>query len=287
MNKLRKTFSFLKENSYKMLSHIDMGEISHVFIIEKKRIKYALKVAKEEHAQANSLQLEYKIMTYLNANGMSHCLPTIEGWIKEVNGFLMEYVEYPRRSNRSILYSLADAIRTLHGVNIPEFKGIKDHRSLPGTTLIGDLRETFKSVISNSRDWKSLALDDKSKFETVRSKYEYYNRLLGFIEPLLNDTTCSLTHGDLAGDNIMVKKNGSLALIDWHGAAISIGLADIAYLSTYSQWDTNTVEQFLKVYFNEESNRVKKALPTIAKLMELYRYHSCIWSLCRSRIRSI
>ena len=219
-------------------------------------------------------------MKYLSANEMSCYLPAIQDWIEEINGFLMEYLEYPKQSNRStMLYSLADALRTLHGVNIPEFKGMKDYRASTGTTLIDDLREIFRSVISNDKDWKGLASSDKPKLGTVRSKYEYYNRLLAIIETLMSNTTYSLTHGDLAGDNIMVKKDGNLVLIDWAEAAISTGLADVAYLSTYSQWDRNAIEQFLNIYLNRDLNKVKEILPIVGKLVKLYRYWSCIWSL--------
>lgn len=263
-----------------MVRHIDLGTTSHVFIIEKKKTKYALKVAREEYTQTNSLELEYSIMKYLSSNEMSYYLPAIEDWIEEINGFLMEYLEYPKQSNRStMLYLLADALCTLHGVNIPELKGMKDYRPSTGTTLIDELRETFRTVISNGKDWQGLPLCDKPKLDTVRSKYKYYNRLLALVEALLSNTTYSLTHGDLAGDNIMVKKDGNLALIDWAEAAVSTGLADVAYLSTHSQWDRNVIEQFLTIYFNRDFNKVKETLPIVGKLVELYRYWSCISSL--------
>ena len=280
MDSLARTLSFLNENGYQMRKHIDLGRTSHVFIVEKKKIEYALKVAREEYIQTNSLELEYGIMKYLSTNRMSYYLPVIEDWIEEINGFLMEYLEYPKDSNRStMLHSLANALRTLHSVNIPELKGMKDHRARTGTTLIDDLRETFKSVINSDENWKDLPSADQSKLDAVRSKYSYYNRLLDIVEPLLGNTSCSLTHGDLAGDNIMVKQDGRLALIDWGKATIATGLSDIAYLSAYSQWSRDAIEQFLTAYFNGDTNKVEETLPIVSELVKLYKYWSCIWSL--------
>ena len=280
MKYLTKTLSFLSKNGYTMVRDTDLGGTSHVFIVEKKKSKYALKVIRQEYLQTSSPVLEYNIMKYLSTNRMSYYLPAIEDWIEEINGFLMEYLEHPEVSNRStMLYLLADALRTLHSVDIPELKGMKDHRSTTGNTLIDDLRETFNSIMSNDEEWRDLASTDHANLDAVRSKYEYYSRLLDIVEPLLSNTTYSLTHGDLAGDNIMVKKDGSLALIDWAEAAISTGLSDIAYLSTYSQWNKDAIEQFLTIYFSGDAGKARETLPIVDKLVKLYRYWSCIWSL--------
>ncbi|GAI02833.1 unnamed protein product, partial [marine sediment metagenome] len=103
MNNLTKILSFLSENGYRVLKHMGLGTTSHVFIIEKKKTKYALKIARDDHTQANSLELEYNIMKYLSTNEMSCYLPVIEDWIGEINGFLMEYLEYPKGSNRGTM----------------------------------------------------------------------------------------------------------------------------------------------------------------------------------------
>jgi len=280
---LRKINTFLKANNWKMIKYIDLGTTSHIFIIEKKRNKKILKVLRRDFMQSNSVKLEYNILKYLNTNKMSKYVPAIEDWIEEINGFFMEYLEYPSQpENINRIYNLADALQTLHSVTIPNIEGIQDYRLSVGIALINEFKKPFKLIVNN-HEWKNLTANDVPKLEIIRSKFKYYNNLLEHIEPFLKNMANSLAHGDLAGDNIMIKMDGDLALIDWGEAAISSGLFDLAYLMTYSQWNNDIRERFLKRYCNNNSLEMNEKLPLINKLSELYRYRSCIRSLCRLR----
>jgi aminoglycoside phosphotransferase (APT) family kinase protein len=108
----------------------------------------------------------------------------------------------------------------------------------------------------------------------VRSRYEIYVELLPSLEAALKGVPGALTHGDLAGDNIMVRQDGSLALTDWGAARISAGLTDVARLLVYAGWEKDSASRFLRAYFDS-----RDVPPVVETLRRVYRYNSCVWSL--------
>ncbi len=106
-----------------------------------------------------------------------------------------------------------------------------------------------------------------------------YSGLLQQIEELLIDARPALTHGDLAGDNIMLTPDGRLAIADWGTTRISDALMDVAHLLTYAGWSGDEERQFLSTYFGNDPSTLEDAMPGIQVLTRLYRYQSCVQSL--------
>ena len=88
----------------------------------------------------------------------------------------------------------------------------------------------------------------------------------------------ALTHGDLAGDNIMLKQDGALTFVDWGETRISSPLTDLACLLSYRIGSEDRTQEFLNIYFNSPE-ALEKNLPCLQVLIRLYRYRSCVQSL--------
>jgi thiamine kinase-like enzyme len=162
----------------------------------------------------------------------------------------------------------------LHSVDLAPLEGIEDDRPFIGAAIGGRLREAFEIVVKDDSFWAGLGPQDRGGLELVRARYGTYVELLPLLEATLKGVPGALTHGDLAGDNIMVRPDGSLALTDWGAARISAGLTDVARLLVYAGWEKDNASRFLRAYFG-----LRDVPPVVETLRRVYRYNSCVWSL--------
>lgn len=223
-------------------------------------------------------------MQYLNTTVMQQYVPRVGEWLQELDGFLMEYLRYPTQAERDATAwgpRLAQALQTLHGISLPAIQGIADDRPEIGIAISHRFRSVFRVVRKEDGFWARLSRENKSKLECVRANYKTYVGLLLHIEDTLAHTKLALTHGDLAGDNIMLTQDGRLAITDWGIARISSTLTDVAHLLMYANWPEDEERRFLNVYFNDDLVSIEGALPCLRVLSRLYRYHSCVQSLLR------
>lgn len=233
---------------------------------------------------ANDLRLktEYQLLQYLNRTAMRQYVPSAYEWLEEVNGFLMEYLHYPIQQSRTRLDTirrLASILKTLHAVELPVTEGIGDDRTDITSAIVQRFRNVFNVVQEGYSFWAKMPTEDLPKLEIVRRHYETYYNLLETYQGTTSNIRVALTHGDLAGDNIMLTDDERLVLVDWGEARISSPLTDIAYLYTYSAWSPEEIRLFIQFYFNDNLVEVESELSAIQILSKLFRYRSCIQAL--------
>lgn len=282
MGSFKTVSDFLDANTWQLIQYINLGTTAHIFVIERESKKRVLKTQRDRTTVTCSLRLEHKILQYLNETDMAQYVPTVGEWIHEVDGFLMEHLRYPipaERKRCDLLHTLAVALRTLHGVDLPPIKDVADDRPLVSTAISRRLQDTLGAVTEDDSFWVGLSSEDKPRLEYVRTKYETYAQMLPVLKVSLTDTKCALTHGDLSGDNLMMRQDGSFALTDWGETRITSSLTDVAYLLTHMEWNESKAQRFLRAYFNDDPEDLEEALPVIETLSCLYRYNSCVRSL--------
>ena len=113
----------------------------------------------------------------------------------------------------------------------------------------------------------------------MRAHYPTYTDLLSEISDSLAHSRVALTHSDLAGDNLMLTREGRLAITDWGSAGISAAFVDAASLSVYMNWSPNERSRFYELYLGGPSEAHKEALHSLDRLVRLHRYRSCVQSL--------
>ncbi|MBN1248405.1 MAG: phosphotransferase, partial [Anaerolineae bacterium] len=135
-------------------------------------------------------------------------------------------------------------------------------------------------VLQDDASWAGLPVADRPHLTRVRAHYAAYAGRLSALATQIPTAEAALTHGDLAFDNVMLKQNGDVALIDWGEARITSGLADVASTITYADWPFDDVQRFLALTFEGDQAALDWALPVIERLIRLTRYRSCVQSLC-------
>jgi aminoglycoside phosphotransferase (APT) family kinase protein len=273
---------FLNRKAWHLVQYIDLGTTAHIFVVEKGGKRHVLKIRRDGNSDTCALRAEHQVLQYLNATVMQQYVPRVGEWLQELDGFLMEYLRYPTRAERDAKTwrpSLAQALQALHSISLPAINGIANDHPEIGTAIGNRFRSMFQIVRKEDSFWTRLPGKDKSKLECVRVHYETYMGLLLQIEDTLAHTKPALTHGDLAGDNIMLTQDGRLAIADWGAARISSALTDVAHLLTYTNWSGDEEHQFLSMYFSDDLASLAEALPCLQILSRLYRYHSCVQSL--------
>jgi thiamine kinase-like enzyme len=282
MNTPKNIANFLNRNGWHLVEQIDLGTTADIFIVEKDHQRQALKIRRDGATDSGTLRVEHQVLQYLNTTAMQQYVPGVGEWLEELDGFLMAYLRYPTQAEREAttwIPGLARALQALHSVSPPTIEGIGDDCPEIGKAISNRFLNMFHVVKKENSFWIGLPREDQSNLETVRAHHESCCGLLQQIEELLIDTRPALTHGDLAGDNIMLTPDGRLAIADWGTARISSALADVAHLLTYAGWSRDEERQFLSTYFGDDPSTLGDAMPCIQVLTRLYRYHSCVQSL--------
>jgi aminoglycoside phosphotransferase (APT) family kinase protein len=268
---------FIEANAWQLLAYNDLGTTAHVFVVARAGQKRVLKTQRDDVTTACSLRAEYEVLRYLNGTDMARYVPAVGAWVDEIHGFMMEHLRYPtpeEGKEPAFMRALALALRTLHSVDPAPLEGLDDDRPFIGAAISGRLREAFEAVTRDDSSWAGLGPQDRARLELVRARYQTYVQLLPVLETALKGVPGALTHGDLAGDNVMVRSDGSLALTDWGAARISAGLTDVARLLVYAGWEKDAALQFLRAYFDPDDMP-----PVLETLRRVYQYNSCVWSL--------
>lgn len=213
---------------------------------------------------------------------MQWYVPRVGEWLSELEGFLMDCLRYPTLAEREEAVwvpDLARALQTLHSVALLPIQGLADDRPNVGAAISRRFRDLFEVVLRTDGYWDGLPSEDEPKLERVRACYDTYVDLLSQIADSLACARVALTHGDLAGDNIMLTQDGRLTIVDWGSARISAALTDVASLSVYSNWSQDDTRQFCEVYLSGASRSDEEALYGLEVLSRLHRYRSCVQSL--------
>jgi Ser/Thr protein kinase RdoA (MazF antagonist) len=265
-----------------LVQHIDLGTTAHLFVVENGDERQVLKTPRDGESDTAALRVEHQVLRYLNATVMQQYVPRVGEWVQELDGFQVEYLRYPTLAERNAKTwrpHLAQALQALHGLRLPVINGIADDRPEIGVVISSRFRSMFQHIQEEDTFWTGLPREDKSKLECVRGHYPTYIGLLQQIEDLLAPTKPALTHGDLAGDNIMLTQDGRLAIADWGATRISSALTDVAHLLAYANWPQDEERRFLSLYFSDDRTSLEETLPSVQMLSRLYRYHSCVQSL--------
>jgi aminoglycoside phosphotransferase (APT) family kinase protein len=275
--------TFLRRESWHLVESIDLGTTAHVLIVEREGERYALKTRRDEHSHATVLHTEYRVLRYLGGTSARRYVPRVGSWLPELGGFLMERLRYPtaaEEEREGWMPSLARALQTLHGVDPPTIEGLEDDRPDLGGAVSRRFRELFELVLRTEDSWAGLSEEDGRKLERVRAHYEAYAAHLPTLEHGLAHAGAALTHGDLAGDNVMLTQDGRLAIADWGSARITAPLLDVASLATYKHWSPAERRRFYELYLGDASARRQEAVQCLETLCRIYRYRSCVQSCC-------
>ena len=270
---------FLEKNRWQPVDIVTHGVTSDILIVEKNNEKRALKLARDK---AKEIVLrEHRLLTYLNTTEPESNVPRVGEWLEEIDGFLMEYLfSPPPEVKQSVTWclELARALRRIHNIKLPEIDGMPDDR--PDIHLTVSKRFTDHCAVINKEDeyWKNLPEEYTPALKKVRNYYDAYIGLIPDVERTLTNTKPALTHGDLMGDNIMSRSDGTPVFVDWGEVRISSGLLDLACLLTFYDWPEDTIERFMLEYCGS-FEALEKVLPGIHVLRRFYRYLTCVSSL--------
>lgn len=282
MSSRKAVTDFLKREAWRLVRYIDLGMTAHVFLVEKDGKRYVLKTRRDEGPDTCAVSAEYRVLQYFSGTPMQWYVPQVGKWLPDIEGFLMEYLRYPTEAEKNAtawMPNLARALQTLHSLGPSSIREIVDDGPDVGAAVSRRFRDLFKIVLRADGFWAHLPREDKPGLERVRAYYSNYLDLLSQAEGILAHAQPALTHGDLAGDNIMVTQGGRLAIADWGAARISAALTDVASLSIYAGWSGDERRQFYRMYLDETSEDHKDALRCLEVLSRLYRYRSCVQSL--------
>ena len=194
----------------------------------------------------------------------------------------MEHLRYPTRAEKQEPgwpKELAHALRTLHDVDPPHIPSLPDDRPQVGRAVSKRCRRLFATVLRTDRFWTRLSEEDRPKLQRVRAYYPLYAHLLSQVSDSLAQARVALTHDDLAGDNLMLTREGRLAITDWGSARISAAFVDAASLSVHMNWSPNERSRFYELYLGGPSEAHGQALCSLDRLARLHRYRSCVQSL--------
>jgi aminoglycoside phosphotransferase (APT) family kinase protein len=272
----RKAISdFLEKNKWQPVEVFTHGATSEILIVEKSNEKYALKLAREKAKEV--VVREHRLLTHLNSIEPELNVPRVSEWLEDIDGFLMEYLlsSTPEvRQSESWPVKLARALRRIHRINLPEIDGIPDDRPDIALTVSRRLADRCGIIYNGEDYWKSLPGEYIPALEKVRKHFDTCFALVPDVEIALKRDKPALTHGDLAGDNIMVRSDGAPVFADWGEVRISSGLVDVACLLTYVDWSEEVIERFMTEYYGAEA--LEEALPGIQLLRRFYRYYTCV-----------
>jgi aminoglycoside phosphotransferase (APT) family kinase protein len=274
--------TFLNRGSWRLVETVDLGTTARVFIIEGDDERYALKIRRDEESDASALLAEYRVLRYLNGTPARRYVPRIGAWLPELDGFLMECLRYPTPAEieeEAWMPGLARALRTLHSVDLPTIEGLEDDRPDVGNAVSRRFQDLFELVLRTDDFWAGLSGQDRSKLERVRARYQAHVDLLPALAHSLAHARATVTHGDLAGDNIMLTKDGQLAIADWGSARIGAALVDVASLATYMNWSLVKRGQFYGLYLGDTSGSRREMVHCLETLSCMYRYRACVQSL--------
>lgn len=272
---------FVSVNGWQIVEDVDLGTTARVFVVEREGQRQVLKTLRDEASSACPLRVEHGVLCCLNGTAMAPHVPRVGEWIDAVGGFLMEYLRFPTPAERdapAFVRDLAAALRTLHALEVVPLAGVEDDRQSAGAAVSHRLRASL-ALVNQDDVFGNLAAADRDLLASVRVRYDDYVGMLPALEATLAGSRCTLTHGDLSGDNLMVRGDGSLALADWGEARITSPLTDVANLLVYAGWGEEYVRRFLHGYFGGDGKALAHARPAIDLLSQLYTYEACIKSL--------
>jgi aminoglycoside phosphotransferase (APT) family kinase protein len=284
MTRLEAVLRFCERRSWSLVEIIDLGTTACVYVVEtdKDSQRYALKTQRDSTHQDHAVRTEYRVLEYLNATPMQQVVPRIGDWLPELDGFLMDLLRYPTLAEMQApawALDLGRALRMLHSLDLPTIATIPDDRPNVADAVSHRFRLLFQHVLREDDYWTHLPQADRPKLAHVRARYDAYAGLLPKVQRALANSEPALTHGDLAGDNIMLTYDGRLALADWGTARVSSPLNDVANLLTYANWSEDESGRFLRAYFDDDPAALKAAWPCLQDLSHLHRYRSCVQSL--------
>jgi len=272
----------LRRASYHLVQTIDLGTTARILVVEKDGQRHALKILRDRDANACAMRTEYRVLQHLSGTPMRAYVPRVGPWLHAFNGFLMAYLRYPtpaEKGDAAWMPNLARALRTLHTIEPPALLGLQDDRPDVVGAVARRFRALFHQVWRSDAFWAGLSEEDRPKLERVRPHHRTYVGLLPRIEEGLTHAPAALTHGDLAGDNVMLAHDGRPAIVDWGSARISAAWTDAASLAAYSEWSANERRRFYDLYLGGSGESQAEARQCLENLARLHRYRSCVQSL--------
>lgn len=251
--------SLFQARGWMLVDTVDLGTTACVYVVEIDNTWYALKTCRHLSA-ARQLRVEYELIQHLRASPMADYVPHTHGWIPELHGFLMEYLRFPTSvelESSVWITQIASALRALHQVVLPAIDGLPDNREPQGVThTFGQrLLGLYNLALCGTGYWCGLSESDIPLLHLIQENYQVYAKLISELPYYLDECSAGITHGDLAGDNLMVNSYGRLVLADWGSARISCPLEDVASVWVYAGWRESEKDLFWNTYILNDTDR--------------------------------
>ena len=81
----------------------------------------------------------------------------------------------------------------------------------------------------------------------------HMNILLNILDNM--ELPSKLTHIDLVSNNFLMKKDGSIKLIDWEYAAMADPLIDVAMFAIYDYYEYDSIMNLIRIYFMRDAKK--------------------------------
>ena len=214
---------------------------------------------------AHNMGREYKILKVLNQNGLRVPIPFYLYDKKELSTddfYIMEFIEgdtiandkvaesYDQSQKKTITESFIKALTEIHNFNVI-------------SSELSDLGKHEDYVVRQINRWNKQF--QSQKVREIKELESATNLLLDYIPP---QQTVGIVHGDYRLDNVRVKDNKVVAVLDWELCTLGDPLADMG--TVIASWNTKKEKDSPFIY----SPTLSGGFPTREDVIKLYLNNS-------------
>ena len=214
---------------------------------------------------AHNMGREYNILKVLNQNGLRVPIPFYLYDKKELSTddfYIMEFIEgdtiandkvaesYDQSQKKTITESFIKALTEIHNFNVINSE-------------LSDLGKHEDYVVRQINRWNKQF--QSQKVREIKELERATNLLLDYIPP---QQTVGIVHGDYRLDNVRVKDNKVVAVLDWELCTLGDPLADMG--TVIASWNTKKEKDSPFIY----SPTLSGGFPTREDVIKLYLNNS-------------
>ena len=214
---------------------------------------------------AHNMGREYKILKVLNENGLRVPKPLYLYNKKELSTddfYIMQFIEgdtiandqvaerYDQSQKKTITESFIKALTEIHNFNVI-------------SSELSDLGKHEDYVVRQINRWNKQF--QSQKVREIKELESATNLLLDYIPP---QQTVGIVHGDYRLDNVRVKDNKVVAVLDWELCTLGDPLADMG--TVIASWNTKKEKDSPFIY----SPTLSGGFPTREDVIKLYLNNS-------------
>lgn len=271
--------SYLKSEGYSVTKTCEIGLTSFVFEVSRNGRRFAVKSTNADRKDDRILHNEYELLIQLSKTAIRPYIPQVYSWLPEIESYVMELLEYPNSlSDSSYVKGLANVLTTIHTFDFSQLVKWGFSSQNPEENLHEIICKPLKTL---DRLFGIRAMLDDSIAEHVSTLYDkrsHYQPMVKQAKLLSKCLKPSLIHGDLSGDNLMIRNDGTPVLVDWTNTRIGFSILDIANLLICSEWEQHNIDLFFTYYKSGWTENEEKSLP-LKLFCDIFLYRACVNSV--------